>query len=70
MDEQMDAPVDPRECDHAASELHNADADETKSPTPLIPPSISELENGLKEDGTMQFAFPDSLNKRVRAHFE
>lgn len=63
----MDAPVDPRECDHAASEPHNADTDKTKSPTPLIPPSISELKNGLKEDGTMQFAFPDFSHKRVRA---
>lgn len=63
----MDAPVDPRERDHAAPELHNADTDKTKSPTPLLPPLVSELKNGLKEAGNMQFAFPDFSNKRVRA---
>lgn len=61
----MDVPVDPCECDGAASEPHNADKDKTKSPT--IPPSILELKNGLKEDGTMQFAFPDFSNNRARA---
>lgn len=61
----MDVPVDPCECDGAASELHNADGDKTESPTALIPPSILELKNGLKEDGTMQFAFPNFSNNRV-----